>query len=139
LLPLTVDGEFAGGLAAGHRAALELDRRLHADNRFVPSLGSPQLDIVVWKVSANRVEDSSERARRIFDRCASLQLHLALVQLPEATFAVNSGAIPPGHDWRRAVTCLRSVLMKPQHEEWIDEIWDRLGTAARIENAGIGS
>jgi tyrosine decarboxylase/aspartate 1-decarboxylase len=139
LLPLTTDGEFASGLAAGHRAALELDLRLRADSRFVPSLGSPQLDIIVWKVSANRVEDSSERARRIFDRCASLQLHLALVQLPEATFVANSGALPPGHDWRRPVTCLRSVLMKPQHEEWIDEIWDRLGTAARIENAGIGS
>ena len=34
LLPLTPGGEFAQGLAAGRRAAVELDRRLRADARF---------------------------------------------------------------------------------------------------------
>jgi hypothetical protein len=24
------------------------------------------------------------------------------------------------------VTCLRSVLMKPEHETWLDRIWERL-------------
>jgi hypothetical protein len=24
------------------------------------------------------------------------------------------------------VTCLRSVLMKPEHEAWLDRIWERL-------------
>ncbi len=27
------------------------------------------------------------------------------------------------------LTCLRSVLMKPEHEAWMDEIWERLGAA----------
>ena len=35
LLPLKPGGEFARGLAKGRRAALELDRRLRADGRFV--------------------------------------------------------------------------------------------------------
>jgi len=25
------------------------------------------------------------------------------------------------------VTCLRSVLMKPEHADWVDRIWDLLG------------
>ena len=39
LLPLTRDGAFAEGLRRGRRAALELDRRLREDERFV-GLGS---------------------------------------------------------------------------------------------------
>jgi hypothetical protein len=27
------------------------------------------------------------------------------------------------------VTCLRSVLMKPEHEAWMDRIWERLAAA----------
>jgi hypothetical protein len=33
------------------------------------------------------------------------------------------------------VTCLRSVLMKPEHEVWLDRIWSRL-TAACAEVVG---
>ena len=27
------------------------------------------------------------------------------------------------------MTCLRSVLMKPEHEAWLGEIWERLSAA----------
>jgi len=27
------------------------------------------------------------------------------------------------------VTCLRSVLMKPEHEAWLGRIWERLSAA----------
>jgi hypothetical protein len=27
------------------------------------------------------------------------------------------------------LTCLRSVLMKPEHEAWMGEIWERLSAA----------
>jgi tyrosine decarboxylase/aspartate 1-decarboxylase len=30
------------------------------------------------------------------------------------------------NDKPEMVTCLRSVLMKPEHEAWLDRIWDRL-------------
>src|SRR4051794_5706490 len=53
LLPLTPEGEFARGLAAGRRAALELDSRLRQDARFAALRdGAPELDIVVWKIVA---------------------------------------------------------------------------------------
>jgi len=29
------------------------------------------------------------------------------------------------------VTCLRSVLMKPEHLAWLDEIWSRLSAATQ--------
>ena len=28
------------------------------------------------------------------------------------------------------VTCLRSVLMKPEHETWLERIWERLAAAS---------
>ncbi len=125
LLPLTPGGEFARGLACGRRAAMELDRRLREDGRFEAlAAGRPELDIVVWKVKAASREEASARAREIFDRCAERDLHLALVQLPHSWCGASGGAEFGG------VTCLRSVLMKPEHEAWLDRIWERLSTAA---------
>jgi tyrosine decarboxylase / aspartate 1-decarboxylase len=125
LLPLTVGGEFARGLAAGHRAALELDRRLRANGSFGPFSGLPELDIVVWQAEAGSPEENSAMAQQIFENCAALNLHLALVQLPGAMFANSDGT---GHS-DALVTCLRSVLMKPEHEQWLDRIWERLISA----------
>lgn len=127
LLPLKPGGEFAEGLAKSRAAALELDRRLHADERFEAlAAGGPELDIVVWKVKAGTAEKASELAQSIFSACAARNLHLALVQLPQFWFGRVEG------DSREYVTCLRSVLMKPEHETWLDQIWSEL-TAASSE------
>jgi tyrosine decarboxylase / aspartate 1-decarboxylase len=121
LLPLTPGGEFARGLAQGRRAALELDRRLRQDGRFEALAGGgPQLDIVVWKARAETPERASQLAQKIFDASAVRDLHLALVQLPLSWFEPAEGT----------VTCLRSVLMKPDHEAWLGRIWERLDEAS---------
>jgi len=125
LLPLTAGGEFARGLASGRAAALELDRRLRQDGRFEPlAAGAPELDIVVWKAKERSQERASEMAQKIFVDCAARGLHLALVQLPESWFH------PAGLRNAGLVTCLRSVLMKPEHMEWLDRIWARLSAAS---------
>jgi glutamate/tyrosine decarboxylase-like PLP-dependent enzyme len=127
-LPLVPEGEFAQGLKQGRAAALELDRRLRGDARFQPlAAGPPELDIVVWKLNAETRGLSSRRAQEAFDACAARDLHLALVQLPLSWFspaAANANQAKP-----EMVTCLRSVLMKPEHEAWLDRIWERLSAA----------
>jgi tyrosine decarboxylase/aspartate 1-decarboxylase len=129
LLPLTPGGEFARGLAAGRSAALELDRRLREDSRFVPFAGKPELDIIVWQVRSSSDQESSALAQQIFDTCATNDLHLALVQLPKAMFSGQFAALSDA-----TVTCLRSVLMKPEHAEWLNAIWERLSAATDFAN-----
>jgi glutamate/tyrosine decarboxylase-like PLP-dependent enzyme len=137
LMPLVPGGEFARRLAKGRRAAVELDRRLREDQRFVTlaappprsrnrALGHPpELDIVVWKLKAENAGRAAQRAREVFDACARRGLHLALVQLPGSWFEAG------GDEKKSLVTCLRSVLMKPEHEAWMGEIWQRLSAACK--------
>jgi glutamate/tyrosine decarboxylase-like PLP-dependent enzyme len=135
LLPLAPGGEFARGLAKGRTAALELDRRLRQDQagRFQPLVaGPPELDIVVWKMNAARPQEASARAQEIFVACATRDLHLALVQLPLSWFepyGLEQKSSAAGDTETGLVTCLRSVLMKPEHETWLDSIWERLTAA----------
>ena len=128
LLPLVPGGAFAQGLAQGRSAAVEFDQMLRGDARFQPlGAGAPELDIVVWKLKADTAAGSSRLAQNVFAACAARDLHLALVQLPVTWFA------PSVSDANKTeaglVTCLRSVLMKPEHEAWLGRIWDRLAAA----------
>jgi len=133
LLPLAPGGEFACGLEKSRSAALLLDRIIAADPRFVPG-PAPELDITVWAVRASSLAESSERAQQVFERAAEGGLHLALAQLPVRFFpgwAIEGDSPDPedGASSPRKVTCLRSVLMKPEHLEWIGQIGDRLRRA----------
>jgi glutamate/tyrosine decarboxylase-like PLP-dependent enzyme len=128
LLPLTPGGEFARGLARGRAAAVEMDRRLRLDKRFETlAVGSPDLDIVAWKVKAASLELASEQAQKIFVACGTRNLHLALVQLPHSWFETLNCCID--RDEAMPAACLRSVLMKPEHEAWLDRIWKELTAA----------
>jgi glutamate/tyrosine decarboxylase-like PLP-dependent enzyme len=132
LLPLIPGGEFARGLQRGRAAAIDLDRRIRDDRgeRFeaLPA-GGPELDIVVWKLRGESASQASDRAQRIFARCATRNLHLALVQLPQLWFTSGSEVSRSQTEY---VTCLRSVLMKPEHQAWLDRIWEAY-TAASAE------
>jgi glutamate/tyrosine decarboxylase-like PLP-dependent enzyme len=125
LLPLTPGGAFARGLASGRAAALELYRRVREDSRFeTMAAGAPELDIVIWKLKAENAQQASELAQTIFAACATMHLHLALVQLPIIWFDQALRSEP------ELVTCLRSVLMKPEHAAWLGRIWERLDAAS---------
>jgi hypothetical protein len=107
---------------------------LRQDVRFQPlPAGAPELDIVVWKVNAETPQRASRLAQDIFDACARRDLHLALVELPLAWFQFPPESQPAAVDATRAetglVTCLRSVLMKREHQEWLSRIWERLAAA----------
>jgi glutamate/tyrosine decarboxylase-like PLP-dependent enzyme len=125
LLPLTKCGEFANGLEKGRKAALALFERLRADSRFVTAF-TPELDILVFAPRGESVSESSTRSRKIFETAASRDLHLAVAELPIHFWEKNLGGMKRDRD---TFTCLRSVLMKPEHLEWVDRIWELLSDA----------
>jgi len=124
LFPLVKGGAFAEALGRSRAAALALHQRLRADPRFVCPL-APELDIVVWTARARRASEASKLARGIFHEAARRQLHLALADLPIELFAQAKGMEAD----RPQVTCLRSVLMKPEHLDWVDRIWEILDSS----------
>ena len=124
LLPLTRGGAFARGLEDGRTAALAFYQRLTQDDRFATAF-APELDIVVFAPQAKSVSDASALSRLVFDAAAKKNLHLALAELP-AEFWPASRAMRRD---RETMTCLRSVLMKPEHLEWTPRIWDLLSAA----------
>lgn len=123
LLPLQPGGEFAKGLEDCRDAALELHRRLAAHERFVP-LALPELDILTWAFLGAEGEDPSAAGRRLFREAGERGLHLALLEVPGpmlGPYWPDGLEKPDG-----PVTCLRSVLMKPEHLVWVDQIWMHL-------------
>jgi tyrosine decarboxylase / aspartate 1-decarboxylase len=131
LLPLEPGGEFAQGLEAGRAAALEFHRRLAADPRWLAPV-EPELDIVVWTPAGRTARRSSELAQRVFDAAARRGLHLALMRLPVEFFSAPEAHLEPDQP---NVLCLRSVLMKPEHREWLERIWQTLAQSAA--DAGV--
>jgi tyrosine decarboxylase/aspartate 1-decarboxylase len=124
LLPLIKDGEFARGLRSSREAATLMHQKITADDRWLAPF-APQLDILVWAVRAGTMAASSRLAQEIFAAAAAEDLHLALVQLPGRFF--RPGSWP---DQDANVTCLRSVLMKPEHLDWMEKIWEKMSQVA---------
>ncbi len=125
LLPLERGGEFARGLEACREAALSLAEHLGADPRWLVPF-PPELDIVVWAPRAASTRLASERTQRIFSAAARRDLHLALARLPAGYFP--SLPADPSNP-QDTVLCLRSVLMKPEHREWLNLILPKLDAA----------
>ncbi len=125
LLPLKKGGEFAGGLERGRKAALAFFGKLRADVRFVTAF-SPELDIVVFAPKATSVSGASVLSRKIFEAAARRDLHLAVAELPVRFWEENLGATKRD---RETLACLRSVLMKPEHYDWVERIWELLSAS----------
>src|SRR5271157_877625 len=137
LLALARGGEFATGLEACREAAVSLANRLAADSRWLVPF-SPELDIVVWAPCAGSARLASEQSQRIFAAAAKRGLHLALIRLPVRYFPTlqkpqgrTAGpALPPADSSdQETVLCLRSVLMKPEHRQWLKQILATLDAA----------
>jgi len=128
-LPYTAGGEFANNLEGCHRAATTMSGWLEAHEAYVPIL-EPELDIVVYGILSPRASVASERARRLFAIAASKGLHLALATFPKPLLESRF----PGMEWDTDdLACLRSCLMKVEHEAWVpriaellDESWKQL-------------
>ena len=126
LLPLVRGGEFAAMLELSREAAVRFSQRLGSNTRWLVPF-APELDIVVWAPRAKSATEMSELSQRIFDAAAKQNLHLALIHLPTRFFASLQNL---AHAHRETVLCLRSVLMKPEHGDWLDRIWAILSSVA---------
>lgn len=125
LLPLVKGGEFALGLQSGREAALSLWEKIYADRRFMTAF-PPELDIIIFAPRAASVSAASVLSRRFFEVAEANQLYLALANLPVEFFDLPAGMQRDAG----TLTCLRSVLMKPEHLGWVDEIWSILDRSA---------
>ena len=125
-LPLEKGGQFSLWLDNSLLAAREFWQQLERSDAYVPIL-KPELDIVVYAVEADSVSESSARASKIFEASAKQDLHLALMQVPIDLVTSRMPELQADAD---SVTCLRSVLMKPEHRDWLAPIMGILETCA---------
>jgi len=118
LFPLVRGGPFARGLESCRRAALALHAALAREPRW-RTVFEPELDIVVWAPREPSASATSERSRALFAAAAREDLHLALATLPRALLEPHW----PGIEWDAdSATVLRSCLLKPEHEAWVERI-----------------
>ena len=89
----------------------------------------PELDIVVYALNDGDSKTASAHARQVFDEAAREELHLALIEVPASLVAGFAPHMDVNSD---TVTCLRSVLMKPEHRSWLDQIMGILEASARV-------
>ncbi len=127
LLPMEKGGAFAVDLAKGRKAALALYEKVEADERF-RTIFPPELDILVWAPDGDSASQISERSERIFNAAADENLHLATFKYPTSLLQEKWADVDLDQDY---VTCLRSTLMKPEHIDWIERIWDVLGKVTK--------
>lgn len=120
LMPPIANGEFANDLSKGRTAALNLYERLSKSNDFVTIL-KPETDIVVWSLKGKSTQEMSEKAQSFFNRAEENKLYLSLYKYPTSKLKNTTISIDSEH-----LVCLRSSVMKPEHENWMDEIWKRM-------------
>jgi tyrosine decarboxylase/aspartate 1-decarboxylase len=129
LMPLAKGGEFSQGLERSRHAATLLYEKLRRDGRFLTPF-APELDILVFAPRAASVSKISAKSREIFQSCGKKNLHLALAEMPVKFFEAQMENIAID---RPTVRCLRSVLMKPEHAEWVERIWKILDEVIGME------
>jgi glutamate/tyrosine decarboxylase-like PLP-dependent enzyme len=122
MFPLERGGEFAQILNKCHQAALKLYEKIETDDRFV-SVMEPEMDIVVWAPVGSSLSQISKHSSEIFHHAAQQNIHLALINYPARLLPAHWDQVMKDQDH---VTCLRSCLMKPEHLDMVDDIWEAL-------------
>ena len=119
LYPLVKGGAFSKRINSSHNAAMRLFKKIKADKRFIV-LKQPEIDIIIWAQKMDSISAISKASKVIFEKAADKNLHLALLNYPVRLLPKQWALIEKDAEY---VTCLRSCLMKPEHEHWVDAIW----------------
>ena len=123
VFPLSADG-LGAVLQAGRNAATSWHTLLDQSEVLVP-LQKPELDIVTYFPRMSTLEQIDRVSAELFHRSAATdrkeQIHLATYVMKQSGFAKRGFDIPvdPARDSARI---MRSVLMKPEQENWIPDL-----------------
>ncbi|MFK7954182.1 MAG: aspartate aminotransferase family protein [Ekhidna sp.] len=120
LMPPVPGGEFEKDLSKSRSATVELHERLMASSDFM-TISKPETDIVVWSLKGNSTQEMSDKANAFFKRAEQNHLYLSLYKYPTEKLSHPNYEINSEY-----LVCLRSSVMKPEHETWMNDIWDRL-------------
>lgn len=127
LFPLVQSGDFAQDLESSCQAAINLHQKLNNDKRFITPW-EPDLNIVVWMPRDNKASKISQYTRQIFSILAHRHVHLALIKL-SSSFLYTAGV---DIEWdQEEVVCFRACVMKPEHLQWIDRIWEEIDAVTK--------
>lgn len=124
MFPLEKKGSFSDGLESCINAAQKLKSFIENDPGFI-LLQNPELDIVVWGVKKPSLSEISEASQHLFDAASKRGVHLALFKYPSKLLPESWGEIEKDQDH---VTCLRSCLMKFEHNNWVERIWSEISS-----------
>ncbi|WP_424963487.1 pyridoxal phosphate-dependent decarboxylase family protein [Ekhidna sp.] len=120
LMPPVENGQFALDLEKSRSAALKLFEKISSNENFFPIV-KPETDIVTWGLKGETTSKMSELAHAFFKKAEENHLYLSLYKYPTEKFSNPDFEIDSKY-----LVCLRSSLMKPEHEDWLDEIWKRM-------------
>ncbi|MGX7829492.1 pyridoxal phosphate-dependent decarboxylase family protein [Actinokineospora sp. 24-640] len=124
VLPLTADG-LGAGLLAGRRAALAWADRIE-DSAELRLHQRPDLDIVTFFPSAgslSAVDAASEALMRAGMGAADDPVYLSLLRVDATAFARRHPDVAPDAPAARVA---RSVLIKPEAEDYLGHLHDRV-------------
>ncbi|SDU34898.1 pyridoxal phosphate-dependent decarboxylase family protein [Desulfobacula phenolica] len=127
--PMKKGGEFAKNLEKSRHAAIKLFELINSADEFF-TFFKPDLDIIVWSLKGVSSKEISKRNRRFFQKAAQLNLHLALVNIPQSIASHHCDIQWDSDD----LACLRSCLMKPEHDYWIEKMFDIIQTSIKTLN-----
>lgn len=133
LLPLRADEGLGPVLAAGLRAAQRLAERLRLSARF-RLFTPPETDLVVYFPAASSLSEVDAASRRVFDRGMADPddpIFLSLYRLDAARLGARFPDLAADQPEARV---LRSVLMKPEHEDYVAHLHARVETLASLED-----
>ncbi|HWD85383.1 MAG TPA: aminotransferase class I/II-fold pyridoxal phosphate-dependent enzyme [Solirubrobacteraceae bacterium] len=123
--PLESDRGLGNVLRACRRAALALADRLRVSEHLQLHL-EPMLDIVTYWPQRRRMSEVDAAAAAMLHRGmddAEDPIFLSTLRVDADAFAALHPQVKRDAD---SVRVLRSVLMKPEHEAWIDPLYERL-------------
>ncbi|WP_410649144.1 pyridoxal phosphate-dependent decarboxylase family protein [Amycolatopsis sp. cmx-4-54] len=131
VLPPTPDG-LGRVLAAGRRAALRWAKLLEDSERF-DLYQPPELDIVTYfprtePFSLSNIDQASARILRNGMAAAREPVFLSTLRVSESQFGLRHTGADADADGARI---LRSVLMKPESEDHVDRLHERLEELSR--------